>query len=430
MTDTKAPPAIDRDDGWHLEPAGRRNGASWRAGIDATGAWRQLMEVAGAGVARGGRGVRVVVLDTGMDVDHPALKHAVVRELARDFDHSADRDGRSLADGGRVHNRYDAHGTACAGIIAAHDPENSQIAGIAPGCTIVPVRISNNFDPNALVHAVNYARQKGDVILLPRAMPEWIEPAGAGGQPAVLTEQESQWKSELDRLRQALTDAAKEVPVVCPSGNNGTKQIGYPASIPGMIVVGACNELGYHSTYSQYGEGLDIVAPSNDVATEDRSIVRLTRAEAFRRFEERETEAVEQEVAESLAGLSRPRPAQAAAPETRGLSEAKAPPYRAAETGDRDPGVQAEQAFADVYERSLEGLAEIEADLDGLRQRREDFLAAHGVDRLGTLFIATTDNSGASGYLPDGKDDYSMPAGRSVSAGRRRLRPRSRASSP
>src|SRR3954469_15586289 len=49
----------------------------------------------------------------------------------------------------------------------------------------------------------------------------------------------------------------------------------HPASMRETIAVGACNDRGYRSTYSQYGESLDIVAPSNDVMVDDRSRVRL-----------------------------------------------------------------------------------------------------------------------------------------------------------
>src|SRR4051812_3450134 len=54
-----------------------------------------------------------------------------------------------------------------------------------------------------------------------------------------------------------------------------TSRLVHPASMRETIAVGACNDRGYRSTYSQYGEGLDIVAPSNDVMVDDRSQVRL-----------------------------------------------------------------------------------------------------------------------------------------------------------
>ena len=44
--------------------------------------------------------------------------------------------------------------------------------------------------------------------------------------------------------------------------------------------MGACNDKGYRSTYSQYGAGLDVAAPSNDLAVQDATVVRLDLDEA------------------------------------------------------------------------------------------------------------------------------------------------------
>jgi hypothetical protein len=52
------------------------------------------------------------------------------------------------------------------------------------------------------------------------------------------------------------------------AGNGGVGSLSYPASltlsIPGLISVGSTNNRGQRSDYSQYGVGLDIVAPSDD----------------------------------------------------------------------------------------------------------------------------------------------------------------------
>lgn len=70
------------------------------------------------GLSRGG-GVRLAVIDTGVDVDHPDLKpHGT---LARNF---VDTDTRAFA--------ADAHGTAVAGVIAAVPNNGIGIVGVAP----------------------------------------------------------------------------------------------------------------------------------------------------------------------------------------------------------------------------------------------------------------------------------------------------------
>ena len=88
---------------------------------------------------------------------------------------------------------------------------------------------------------------------------------------------EDRTEAELSAILQmAIKDVATHVPIVCASGNNGTQSLIYPACLPETIAVGACNEKGYRSTYSQYGAGLDITAPSSDVADLSRTVARAT----------------------------------------------------------------------------------------------------------------------------------------------------------
>jgi subtilisin family serine protease len=68
-----------------------------------------------------GAGVRVAVLDTGIDLRHPALTVA----------HSVQTAGESVDVPGR-------HGTHCAGIIASSDPA---LPGVAPGVALINVKV-------------------------------------------------------------------------------------------------------------------------------------------------------------------------------------------------------------------------------------------------------------------------------------------------
>lgn len=78
-----------------------------------------------------GEGVRVAVLDTGIDTGHPALVNRLDLTAARNFSGSGDP-----AD---VTDRQ-GHGTHCAGIIAAEDV-GAIMSGIAPRATIVPIKV-------------------------------------------------------------------------------------------------------------------------------------------------------------------------------------------------------------------------------------------------------------------------------------------------
>lgn len=72
-----------------------------------------------------GEGVRIALIDTGVDVVHPDFGGRLGR--VRDF----------VADGG---NPAEAHGTAVAGVISALPNNAIGIAGIAPGATLLPLR--------------------------------------------------------------------------------------------------------------------------------------------------------------------------------------------------------------------------------------------------------------------------------------------------
>ena len=151
-------------------------------------------------------------------------------------------------------------------------PDGMRFVGVAPKCKLVPVRISTNFEEKSLLAALDYAAKNGEVLLLPRFLPR------------------------SDKLDEALNRIAASMPVVCAAGNESLAAMTYPAYLDSVIAVGACNDRGYRSTYSNIGgrkvdggkpsRGPDVVAPSNDVPVENRTIVRLDRDEARLHAEE------------------------------------------------------------------------------------------------------------------------------------------------
>ncbi|MDA8019220.1 MAG: S8 family serine peptidase [Thermoanaerobaculia bacterium] len=74
-----------------------------------------------------GRGVRVAVIDTGMDLGHPEYGRRIVE--ARDF---VGRDQDSFTN--------DLHGTAVAGLIAARHDDGVGIVGVAPEADLVAIK--------------------------------------------------------------------------------------------------------------------------------------------------------------------------------------------------------------------------------------------------------------------------------------------------
>ncbi|WP_137657212.1 type VII secretion protein EccB [Bifidobacterium moukalabense] len=80
-----------------------------------------------------GEGVTVAVIDSGVDVDNPHLKDAVIPGIS----YLADDPTNGMTD------TY-SHGTAVAGIIAAREVQGSSVRGLAPQATILPIRVFEN----------------------------------------------------------------------------------------------------------------------------------------------------------------------------------------------------------------------------------------------------------------------------------------------
>jgi subtilisin family serine protease len=133
-------------DQWSLENTGQYSGLSG-ADMDVHDAWAITM---------GRDDIKVAVIDEGVDLVHPDL----VDNILPGFD--ATGQGSNGAPTGD-----DAHGTACAGIIAAKANNGIGIAGVCPNCKILPVRSLplGNSTATWLADGINWAWQNdADVI--------------------------------------------------------------------------------------------------------------------------------------------------------------------------------------------------------------------------------------------------------------------------
>ncbi|MBH8565942.1 S8 family serine peptidase [Nostoc sp. CENA67] len=143
------------------------------------------------------------------------------------------------------------HGTWVSGVIAAKSQNNQGLVGVAPNAQILPVRLfglNGSYSPSAYIEAIGYASDRGaDIINLSLGS-------------TLPTEGEEQ----------AIADILKANPklvIVASAGNENSNQVAYPAAYPGVVAVGATNILGNRAPYSNYGKGLDVVAPGGDFDT-------------------------------------------------------------------------------------------------------------------------------------------------------------------
>ncbi|MEW1654752.1 type VII secretion-associated serine protease mycosin [Streptomyces sp. NPDC093707] len=184
-----------------------------------------------------GRGVTVAVIDTGVDGTHPDLVGNVLR-------------GKNFLEGGTAdHVTKDDHGTSMAGIIAGHGHGKDDAAGVkglAPEAKVLPLRVTADHASfvvargTPVADAVRYAVDHGATVIN----------MSLGGS------------EEVPGLEAAVRYARqKDAVIVAGTGNDGTGSLAYPASIPGVIAVGAVDSSRKIWAKSNYGPGVLLTAP-------------------------------------------------------------------------------------------------------------------------------------------------------------------------
>ncbi len=212
-------------------------------------------------ITKGSKKINVAVIDEGVDTGHVELKKNLLQGFDATTLTSNKGDGRPLSSA-------NAHGTCCAGIIAALANNNIGIAGIAPNCKIIPVNLadaSGNFTTYSNIAAgVDYAWMNGADVL----SNSW-----GGGSPSSILD---------DAIHRAVTQGrgGKGCSVFFSSGNNNAG-LSYPASNDEVVAVGGinmCNKRkdpnscdGENWWGASYGTGLGVVAPCVKIPTTDVS---------------------------------------------------------------------------------------------------------------------------------------------------------------
>ncbi|RII08014.1 Subtilisin E precursor [Streptomyces sp. YIM 130001] len=202
-----------------------------------------------------GKGVRVAVVDTGVDARHPQLA-ANVDSGGGNFLPAKDSRGRPLERGAANGTSDSAgHGTRVAGIIAARPTPGTGFAGLAPDATILPVRhndAAGNGSAGTLAQAIRYAvAADADVINISQDTAGAVRPSAA--------------------LEEAVAAALRsDVVLVAAAGNRGTggrSRPTYPASYPGVLAVAASDRSNERAPFSQAGDFVGVAAPGVDIVS-------------------------------------------------------------------------------------------------------------------------------------------------------------------
>ena len=237
------------DNQWGLHNTGQ-TGGSTDADIDAVEGWEFIT---------GSNETIIAVLDTGVDINHEDLQGNLVSGI------NAITGSSNQQPYGCVTN---AHGTACAGIIAASTNNSTGISGVTWNSNIMPIKIMHydnmNEPPTTTFSAISagimYATLNGaDVI-----SNSW----GGGSLSDIITASIQSAKNSGRNGKGCL--------IVFSSGNENSSVL-YPAILPEVIAVGATNENDERCSPSHWGVGqgshfgpeLDVVAPGNHIVTID-----------------------------------------------------------------------------------------------------------------------------------------------------------------
>ncbi|MDP9441513.1 MAG: S8 family serine peptidase, partial [Actinomycetota bacterium] len=141
------------------------------------------------------------------------------------------------------------HGTHKAAVIAETANDGKGTAGVAPGATIMPVRVldwSGSGNVEAIAAGIRFAADHGAHVAV-------MSLTGVDSGPVEAA------------VRYA---ASKGMIMVAPSGNEGAGAVAFPASDPDVIAVGAVAADRKRAYYSNYGAGLDLVAPGGDLSAD------------------------------------------------------------------------------------------------------------------------------------------------------------------
>lgn len=224
---------------WGLRNTGQASGT---VGFDmgATSAWE---------VTLGSASVIVLVMDSGVQQNHPDINQITGRDFTSDAAFNPN--------GGPV-GPNDNHGTWVAGCIAEKINNSLGSAGIAPGAKVASARIGINYSADGSFSA--YMSWFVDALY-------WGQSIGA---------RVSNNSNSFGAVSSAVDSAyastrANGMVHFASAGNSGASYIEYPASSPSVNAVASVNRFGQRSSFSQYGVGLKFTAPGEEIFTTDRT---------------------------------------------------------------------------------------------------------------------------------------------------------------
>ncbi len=181
-----------------------------------------------------GQGATVAVVDTGVHATHPDLGGQIIRgrDCVNDDDDPSDDHG---------------HGTHVAGTIAALANNGLGGVGVAPQSRVLAVKVldqNGSGRTSDIAEGVVYAAEQGAKVI----------------NLSLGSNQDS------FALKEAITRAQRAgALIVAAAGNDGTREVNYPAGYAGVIAVGASTVQDQRARFSNHGNWVHIAAPGEGI---------------------------------------------------------------------------------------------------------------------------------------------------------------------
>ncbi len=182
----------------------------------------------------GSSSVKIAIIDTGVDLTHPDLAGKILP-------------GYDFVNSDTVAQDDNGHGTHCAGIAAAITNNAAGVAGVGYDCSIMPVKVLNSSGSGtyaAIVNGIVWATDHGANVIS-------MSLGGTSGSSALQDAVDYAW--------------SHGVVVVAAAGNSNSSSPSYPAYYENCIAVGSTDSLDARSSFSNYGDWVDVAAPGSSV---------------------------------------------------------------------------------------------------------------------------------------------------------------------